>query len=109
MPVGSRLEKGLSVIPLCPLDGRVEDHEHVFCHCNFLRLTFETVCRCFGVFRTDNGVVMEPSRLVTDHTEYSLKTTQGLLVWSGIMTRISCEEHYGKKCQWDQGWKRAYL
>ena len=58
---------------LCPLDSKVETHEHVFKHYFFSPFLFDTVRRAFGLVPTPSGVV-EPSRLlherpstVTDH------------------------------------------
>ena len=77
LPVGTRMERLGG--KLCPLDSRVETHEHVFRHCFFRPFLFDTVRRAFGLVPTPSGVV-EPSRLLHEHPLLSLTTTHGLIL-----------------------------
>ena len=83
---------------LCPLDCRVEDHEHVFRNCFFSNFMFDTVRRAFGVVQGLLGVV-EPSRLLCDHPLLSLTTTHGLLLLAGLKVKWSlrCRAKYQKQ------------
>ena len=40
---------------LCPLDHRVETHEHVFRHCYFSLFMFDAVRRAFGLLVVEGG------------------------------------------------------
>ena len=93
--VGTRMERLGG--KLCPLDCRVEDHEHVFRNCFFSNFMFDTVRRAFGVVQGPSGVA-EPSRLLRDHPLLSLTTTQGLLLWAGLKVKWSlrCRAQYQK-------------
>ena len=95
LPVGTRMERLGG--KLCPLDCRVEDHEHVFRNCLFSNFMFDTVRRAFRVVQGPSGVV-EPSRLLRDHPLLSLTTTQGLLLWAGLKVQWSlrCQAKYQK-------------
>ena len=80
---------------LCPLDGRVEDHEHVFCHCMFGAFMQSTVRKAFGLVES-GGVQVEPSRLLRDFPLLSLTSTQGLLLWAGLKAqwKVRCRAKY---------------
>ena len=83
---------------LCPLDSRVDTHEHVFRHCFFSPFLFDTVRRAFGLVPTPSGVV-EPSQLLHEHPLLSLTTTQGLILWAGVKVQwnLRCRAKYQKK------------
>ena len=91
LPLGTRMERLGG--KLCPLDGRVEDHEHVSRHCMFGAFMQSTVRKAFGLVDS-GGVKVEPSRLLRDFPLLSITTTQGLLLWAGL------------KAQWNL-WCRA--
>ena len=80
---------------LCPLDGRVEDHEHVFRHCMFSAFMQSTVRKAFGMVDA-GGVKVEPSRLLRDFPLLSITTTQGLMLWAGLKAQwnLRCRAKY---------------
>ena len=96
LPVGTRMERLGG--KLCPLDSKVETHEHVFRHCFFSSFLFDTVRRAFGLVPTPSGAV-EPSRLLHEHPLLSLTTTQGLILWAGVKVQwnLRCRAKYQKK------------
>ena len=53
LPLGTRMERLGG--KLCPLDGRVEDHEHVFRHCMFSVFMQSTVRKAFGMVEAGGG------------------------------------------------------
>ena len=63
LPSGTRMERFGG--KLCPLDGRVENHEHVLQHCMFSTFMQSTVRKAFGMVDA-GGVKVEPSRLLRD-------------------------------------------
>ena len=63
LPVGVRQERMGG--KMCPLDGRVEDHQHVLKRCFFLGFMFDTVRKAFVLVPWEGGS-MEPSRLLLD-------------------------------------------
>ena len=81
LPLGTRMERLGG--KLCLLDGRVEDHEHVFRHCMFSAFMQSTVRKAFGMVES-GGVKVEPSRLLRNFPLLSNTTTQGLLLWAGL-------------------------
>ena len=81
LPLGTRMERLGG--KLCPLVSKVERHEHVFRHCFFSPLFFDTVRRAFGLVPTPSGAV-EPRRLLHEHPLLSLTTTQGLILPAGV-------------------------
>ena len=48
---------------MCPLDGRVENHEHVLRHYHFSSVLFDIVRKAFGLVGTDSKLIA-PSRLL---------------------------------------------
>ena len=93
LPLGTRMERLGG--KLCPLDNKVEDHEHVFRHCFFCNFMFDTVRRAFGLVESEQGRV-EPSRLLRDHPLLSLTSTQGLILWAGskVQWGLRCRAKY---------------
>ena len=93
LPVGTRMERLGG--KLCPLDSRVEDHEHVFRHCFFGAFMFDTVNRAFGLLQSPTGAV-EPSRVLKAHTLLSLTMTQGVILWAGVKVQwnLRCRAKY---------------
>ena len=59
---------------LCPLDSKVENHEHVFRHCFFSALMADTVQLAFGVVVAEGGHV-ELSQSTRDSPLLSLTST----------------------------------
>ena len=80
LPVGVRQERMGG--KMCPLDGRVEDHQHVLKRCFFSGFMFDTVRKAFGLVSWEGGS-MEPSRLLLDAPLLSMQTTQGLALGRG--------------------------
>ena len=76
----------------CPPCGVLEDHPHVFKNCFFLHDSLAQVRRFWRVHVSKNDW-HEPSKMCTDHPEWSVSTIQGWLVWSAIYARwlIKCE------------------
>ena len=68
---------------LCPLDGWVENHEHVLRHCLFSPLLFDTVRQALGLVALGSRWG-ELSRPLRDEVLLSLATTQGLVLWAGL-------------------------
>ena len=93
LALGTRMERLGS--KLCLLDGRVEDHEHVFCHCMFGAFMQSTVRKAFGLVESGR-VQVEPSRLLRDFPLLSLTSTQGLLLWAGLRAQLNlrCRAKY---------------
>ena len=93
LPLGTRMERLGG--KLCPLDGRVEDHEHVFRHCMLSAFMQSTLRKAFGMVEAGGGKV-EPSRLLRDFPLLSITTTQGLLLWAGLKAQwnLRCRAKY---------------
>ena len=53
LPLGTRMERLGG--KLCPLDGRVEDHKHVFRHCMFSAFIQSTVRKALGLVVSGGG------------------------------------------------------
>ena len=85
-------------VKLCPLDPKVEDHEHVFRHCFFTTFMFDMLRRAFGVVASESGGI-EPSRLIRDSPLLLLTTTQRLLLWVGLKVQwnLRCRAKYQRK------------
>ena len=83
---------------MCPLDGRVEDHQHVLKRCFFSGFMFDTVRKAFGLVSWEGGS-MEPSRLLLAAPLLSMQTTQGLVLWVGLRAqwRLGCEVKYQRQ------------
>ena len=76
-------QKGIRDTALCPLCQRMEDHEHRLKKCTYLEVPFQLVRAMFKRVKMD-GKVVEPSRMCLEHPELSLRTTQGMILWTAI-------------------------
>lgn len=81
---------------LCPLDGLVETHEHIYRHCKFTAFAIDTVRKAFKLPTLEDGTVLEPSRILAEHPLQSLTTTQGLLLWTAAHTQwaLRCAKQF---------------
>jgi hypothetical protein len=93
LAVAKRLgDMGIIGTRLCSLCGVVEDHEHALKKCRELSPIVAMVRGLWMPVVRDNQWY-EPSRLCLEEPQHSLTTTQGLVMWSGILARwqIRCE------------------
>ena len=99
LAVNVRLQqKGIRDSALCPLCQKVEDHEHRLKKCAFLEVPFQLVRAMFKRVKVD-GKVVEPSRMCLEHPEVSLRTTQGVILWTAIhaLWNYRCEVQFGRQ------------
>ena len=93
LPLGVRMERLGG--KFCPLDGRVTDHAHVLKNCSFSAFGFDTVRKAVGLVDRE-GTKVEPSRLLLDRPEISLRTTHRLVLWAALKApwKIRCAAKY---------------
>ena len=76
----------------------MEDHEHRLKKCAYLEVPFQLVRAMFKRVKV-YGQVVEPSRMCLEHPEVSLRTTQGVVLWTAIhaLWNYRCEVQFGRQ------------
>ena len=76
----------------------MEDHEHRLKKCTYLDVPFQLVRAMFKRVKLD-GKVVEPSRMCLEKPELSLRTTQGVVLWTAIhaLWNYRCEVQFGRQ------------
>ena len=99
LPVADRMQKmQMSSSPNCPLCGFLEDHEHRVKKCRYLDRPISLIRGLYKPTTMATGQRVEPSRVCLDMPEISLKTEQGIFMWTAItaLWRYRCEARYGR-------------
>ena len=99
LAVNLRLQqKGIRNTALCPLCQGVEDHEHRLKKCTYFEVPFQLVRAMLKRVKLD-GKVVEPSRMCLEAPDLSLRTTQGVVLWTAIhaLWNYRCEVQFGRQ------------
>ena len=94
LKVGDRLKGWLPHQCMCPLCQEVETMAHPFYGCQFLRLSVETILRCYGdMFQPPYTA---PFRMSLTQHSVTLTTPQGIFLWSATHAnwKVHCQHRH---------------